>query len=80
MKSQKDFTFNNTGEIVRININQAELKNILNNTEAFLTSGCPGCNRPYYTSKPSGPIYNYPRKVKESENEEIYNILQSFVN
>jgi len=79
-KSQKDFTFNKTGYIVRININKKELKDIINNTEAFLTSGCPGCNRPYYTSKPSGPIYNYPRKVKESENEEIYNILQNFVN
>ena len=79
-KSQKDFTFNKTGDIVRININKKELKDIINNTEAFLTSGCPGCNRPYYTSKPSGPIYNYPRKVKESENEEIYNILQNFVN
>ncbi len=79
-KSQKDFIFNTKGDIVCINISKKELKDIINDTEAFLTSGCPGCNRPYYTSKPSGPIYNYPRKIKESENEEIYNILQSFVN
>jgi biotin synthase len=79
-KNQKDFTFSTKGDIVRINISKKELKDIINDTEAFLTSGCPGCNRPYYTSKPSGPIYNYPRKIKESENEEIYNILQSFVN
>jgi len=25
---------------------------------AFYTSGCPGCNRPYYTEKPRGPFYN----------------------
>lgn len=25
---------------------------------AFYTSGCPGCNRPYYNEKPSGPIFN----------------------
>ncbi|NPA98205.1 MAG: radical SAM protein [Crenarchaeota archaeon] len=28
--------------------------------EAVLTSGCPGCNRPFYNERPSGPIYNYP--------------------
>jgi len=27
---------------------------------AFLTSGCPGCNRPFYNESPRGPIYNYP--------------------
>ncbi len=27
---------------------------------ALLTSGCPGCNRPFYNESPSGPIYNYP--------------------
>jgi biotin synthase len=79
-KGLRDFTFNKAGDIVRININRKELKDIINNTEIFLASGCPGCNRPYYTSKPSGPIYNYPRKVKKSENEDIYNLLQSFVN
>ena len=28
--------------------------------EAFLTSGCPYCNRPFYNESPRGPIYNYP--------------------
>ena len=28
--------------------------------EAVLTSGCPGCNRPFYNERPRGPIYNYP--------------------
>ncbi|KSW12129.1 hypothetical protein CF15_05010 [Pyrodictium occultum] len=26
----------------------------------LLTSGCPGCNRPFYNESPRGPIYNYP--------------------
>lgn len=26
----------------------------------LLTSGCPGCNRPFYNEPPRGPIYNYP--------------------
>ncbi|MFX1326063.1 MAG: radical SAM protein [Promethearchaeota archaeon] len=79
-KKMKDFTFNMKGDIISINITWNELRNIINDTEAFLTSGCPGCNRPYYTSKPSGPIYNYPRNLKETEKEEIYKLLYSLVN
>ena len=66
--------------MININIYKKELKNIIDDTDAFLTSGCPGCNRPYYTSRPSGPIYNYPRKLNESEKVEIYNLLKRFVN
>lgn len=28
--------------------------------EAFITSGCPNCNRPFYNEGPRGPIYNFP--------------------
>jgi biotin synthase-related radical SAM superfamily protein len=28
--------------------------------EAFYTSGCPGCNRPFYNESPRGPLYNIP--------------------
>ena len=79
-KNSKDFTFNRKGEIINININKRELSMIINDTNAFLTSGCPGCNRPFYTSKPSGPIYNYPRRLTEKEKMEIYDLLYNFVN
>ncbi|MFX1530430.1 MAG: radical SAM protein, partial [Promethearchaeota archaeon] len=79
-KKFKDFTFNLKGDLVHININKMELKNIIDGTNAFLTSGCPGCNRPYYTSKPSGPIYNYPRELNETEKEKIYELLYKVVN
>jgi len=79
-KNIKDFTFNLKGDIIRFHINKLELKNIIADSDAFMTSGCPGCNRPYYTSKPSGPIFNYPRKLSTSEKEEIYNLLHRFVN
>jgi biotin synthase-related radical SAM superfamily protein len=26
----------------------------------FETSGCPGCNRPYYNESTRGPMYNHP--------------------
>ncbi|MFX1312799.1 MAG: radical SAM protein [Promethearchaeota archaeon] len=79
-KSLRNFTVNMKGDIVNINISRAELRNIIHDTDAFLTSGCPGCNRPYYTSKPSGPIYNFPRKLNEIEKQEIYNLLINFTN
>ena len=79
-KNLNDFTFNNKGEIVKLSINMRDLENIIAQTDAFLTSGCPGCNRPYYTSRPKGPIYNYPKKLNDKEKKEIYNSLIEFVN
>lgn len=38
--------------------------------EAFRTSGCTGCNRPYYNESPRGVIYNYPRQLSEEEYSE----------
>jgi len=35
--------------------------------EAFQTSGCPDCNRPFYNEQPGGPIYNYPRPLSAEE-------------
>ena len=35
--------------------------------EAFRTSGCPDCNRPFYNEQPSGPLYNYPRPLTADE-------------
>jgi biotin synthase len=39
------------------------LMRVIKAGEAFRTSGCPDCNRPYYNEKPSGPIYNYPKDL-----------------
>lgn len=75
----KIFTFNSGGELLNINIDKKELQTIINQTEAFFTSGCPGCNRPYYTSKPSGSFYNFPRDLNELEKREIYRELSEFV-
>jgi len=35
--------------------------------EAFRTSGCPGCNRPYYNERPGQIPYNYPRPPTPAE-------------
>ncbi len=74
-----DFTFNLKEELIKVNINKQSLRNIIEETNAFETSGCPGCNRPYYTSRPKGPIYNYPRTLSVGEKEEIYEQLLKYV-
>jgi biotin synthase-related radical SAM superfamily protein len=35
--------------------------------DAFRTSGCPDCNRPFYNEQPAGPLYNYPRPLTAGE-------------
>jgi len=78
-KSLKDFTFNSKGKLININLNKLDLRKITDTGDAFLTSGCKGCNRPYYTSRPSGPMYNFPRKLNQQEKDEIYTQLLRFV-
>jgi len=79
IKNLNDFTFNNIGDLVKFNLNKRDLWNLIDNSDAFLTSGCSGCNRPYYTSRPSGPIYNYPRSLSSNEKEAIYESLINLV-
>jgi len=67
----ENMLFDEKGCLVDFGVPERILKEITQTGEPFLTSGCPGCNRPYYNEKPSGPIYNYPRKPMESELLEI---------
>ena len=51
----------------RLDVDNDWLSNQLLSGDAFRTSGCPNCNRPYYNERPSGPMYNYPRRLSEEE-------------
>jgi biotin synthase len=63
----EDMHFDEKNCITDFGIDKQKLLQIAQLDAPFLTSGCPGCNRPYYNEKPSGPIYNYPRKLAEKE-------------
>ncbi len=41
------------------------------NGEPFRTRGCPGCNRPYYTTRPGKEHRNYPRQPTWEEMQKI---------
>jgi biotin synthase-related radical SAM superfamily protein len=63
----KDIHFEANGRISDFTTNKEALNSIVESGKPFLTSGCPDCNRPFYNEKPSGPIYNYPRKIRPEE-------------
>jgi biotin synthase-related radical SAM superfamily protein len=67
----EDMRFDGVGCLTDYGVEKATLKWIVESGKPFLTSGCPGCNRPFYNEKPSGPIYNYPRNIRLEEIEAI---------
>jgi lipoyl synthase len=66
-----DFQFDDKGKITGFGVTNQELKPIIESGKPFLTSGCKDCNRPFYNEKPSGPIYNYAKKLNKEEIEKI---------
>jgi len=68
-----DMSFDEGGRIT--GYGQVDLTEALRDGAAFMTTGCPACNRPFYNERPSGPYYNYPRPLKPEEVEkEIKNM------
>ena len=67
----EDMFFDDTGRLIEYGIRKEDINWIIESGKPFLTSGCPNCNRPFYNEKPSGPIYNYPRRLYHEETELI---------
>jgi biotin synthase-related radical SAM superfamily protein len=67
----ENMTFDDDGCLIDFGVSGEQLREVIDTGEPFVTSGCPGCNRPYYNEKPSGPIYNYPRQPLPEEIAEI---------
>ena len=63
------------GKLERWGIELDKLNKIVASGKPFRTSGCPGCNRPFYNESPRGPMYNFPRKLTKREIEEIKRML-----
>ncbi len=66
--SLEDLSFDLDGRIT--GYGGVDLDSVLGDGVVFMTTGCPGCNRPFYNERPSGPFYNYPRPLTEDEIEE----------
>ena len=63
------------GRLVSYGLPKEELRIALSDGGAFRTSGCPGCNRPYYNERPGGLIYNYHHPLSEEETKEAFKTL-----
>ncbi|MGC8873995.1 MAG: radical SAM protein [Chloroflexia bacterium] len=59
------FRFDPTGRLT--DVGPLALDALLADGKAFQTSGCPGCNRPFYNERPGGPLYNFPRPLTRDE-------------
>jgi biotin synthase len=57
----------------------SRLRVLLGDGEAFRTTGCPDCNRPYYNERPGQPApYNYPHPLEhEQAEQEVHRLLSS---
>lgn len=58
------------GRITAFQLPIAKLLQVVKNGQAFQTSGCADCNRPYYNERPGGVLYNYPRPLTQTEVEQ----------
>jgi biotin synthase-related radical SAM superfamily protein len=43
-----------------LGLSEVQLRVFLQKHFVFVTHGCPGCNRPFYTEAPDGIMYNFP--------------------
>lgn len=63
MGCSRDIFYYQEGKLSGISLPPAEINTLLADGKAFQTSGCRGCNRPYYNERPGGTMYNYPRPL-----------------
>jgi biotin synthase len=61
--------------VVDFGVLQDVLNKAIESGEPFRTSGCPGCNRPFYNESPRGPIYNYPASPAANRIADIKKLL-----
>ena len=59
------------GRLIDFGVELEVIKLIIKEGKPFMTSGCPGCNRPYYNENPAGPIYNYPYPPEKDLEKEL---------
>jgi biotin synthase len=74
IRRYEDMTFRD-GRLVSFGLPDEQLREIIKDGGPFMTTGCPGCNRPYYNERPSGPLYNIPRRPTCKELAEIEKVL-----
>jgi biotin synthase len=76
LSSAQSMRFDSQGRIIDFGISEDEVDRFGSLGAPFMTAGCSGCNRPFYTESPKGPIYNYPRALSDDEKRKAVEELQ----
>jgi len=63
--------FDSDGSLKSFGVDEGLLREVAGSGLPFVTSGCPGCNRPYYNERAGGKLYNYPARPKPEETARI---------
>ncbi len=67
----ENMKFDEDERLIDYGVSESLLQQVVETGSPFLTSGCPGCNRPYYNERPGGPLFNYPRQPLPEEIRKI---------
>ena len=57
-------------------ISEVQMRSFLQRHFVFVTHGCPGCNRPFYTEAPGGTMFNFPNVPAEAGQREIDEFIE----
>jgi len=76
--SVEDFEFNEYGQITGFGVPSSLLNELIKGGEPFMTSGCPGCNRPYANERPGEEPRNYPFKPSPLDVARIKRQLRTY--
>lgn len=57
-------------------LSEAQMRSFLQRHFVFVTHGCPGCNRPFYTEAPGGTMFNFPNVPAEAGQGEIDEFIE----
>lgn len=60
-----------------LGLSEPQLRAFLARNFVFVTHGCPGCNRPFYTEAPGGVMYNFPSVPVQSAAHEIDSFIEA---
>jgi biotin synthase len=67
------------GRLTSLGMSKKELITSLDKGNAFRTSGCDACNRPYYNERPGQPFFNFPRPLYNPEFEQAIKQLEIYL-
>jgi biotin synthase len=59
-----------------LSLSEAQVRSFLRRHFVFVTHGCPGCNRPFYTEVPGGTMFNFPNVPTETVQREIDQFME----